>query len=116
MTTAEREQQRDNALILANQVRMSNAQLRAELAALTRAAGCQRVAQMMLEPSGPVLSFPVGRLLTSIDHIGEQSMIRYLRYADIFSATKRVGALTTRQRRKLADALQHRDRVHGGWV
>lgn len=111
MTTAEREQQRTDALALANYVRIANANLRRELAFLSHRDGCERVAALLLEPSGPVLSFPIGRLLTCIDRIGESGMTRYLRAADIFSTTKRVSALTQRQREALARVLRDRHSV-----
>lgn len=110
MTTAEREQQRLDALTLANKIRMDNARLRRQLAALTPHQGSVYVASLLLEPSGPIASFPIGRLLTSVNRIGERLMCQLLREAGIFSTTKRVGALSPRQRNALAELLQERPR------
>lgn len=108
MTTAEREQQRTDALVRANEVRIANAALRRELSGMSHEQGCRRVAELLEDPTGPVLTFPVGRLLTSITRVGEDGMVRYLRTAEIFSTTKRVGALTVRQRTRLAVLLENR--------
>lgn len=94
-----------NALELANKIRTANADLRREITELPHDQGCAKVADLLTNPSGPVASFQIGRLLKCIDWIGDTGMIRYLRYAGIITATKRVGALTPRQRKCLTEAL-----------
>lgn len=114
MTTAEREQQRTEALELANYIRHANANLRRELEHLSHKDGCDRVACLLIDPSGPIASIPVGRLLLSIRTIGEYGMSKYLRAAGIFSPSKRVGKLTPRQRQALAHTLRNRDLLYPG--
>ena len=106
MTVAEREQQCMEALAVANAIRMSNARLRREIAALDYEAGAAKVIAVLDEPSGPVGSIKVGMLLRCIHGVGELKMAQLLRHAGIFSVTRRVGTLTPRQRRALAQVLR----------
>lgn len=100
-----------DALVVANGVRVSNARLAREITDLDRDHGEQQVAQLLDNPEGAVGAFPIGRLLMCIRDVGEERMSCYLRHAGIFSTTKRVRALTARQRHALAAALRDRTLV-----
>jgi hypothetical protein len=115
MTAAERADQRMDALTVANAIRSANATLKRDIYALPRHEGSEKVAVLLEAPSGPVASMPIGRLLMCINGIGEQGMTRHLRAAGVFSTTKRVSALTPRQRQTLAHTLRHRDLVFPCW-
>lgn len=109
--TAAQLDQKMGALALANEIRMSNARLRRDIGALSYSEGCERVADLLASPVGPVASLPIARLLKCINRVGDDGMIKFVRHAGIFSTTKRVRALTVRQRQALIWALRNRVEV-----
>lgn len=94
------------ALQSANRVRLGNARVKAEIAALPRAEGFALVAEVLLDPADPAASIRVGALLDSIDHNGPKVSQAQLRAAGIWSRERFVRELTVRQRRALAEVLR----------
>ena len=101
MTTAE---QRQEALNLANDVRLANAALRGELKSLDREDALRRAAHVCLTLEGSSGSMKVESFLNSIRGIGPQKVKSML--VEIHCLTpKRLRDLSVRQRDLLAEVL-----------
>lgn len=88
------------ALSAANAVRRARAQLKREIAAGTASA-----ADVLADPPDMARGWPVAELLTSQSGWGQTKCKKFLR-ANNISEAKRIGDLTARQRRQLADQLE----------
>lgn len=107
MTTAEKVRQQQDALTLANHVRLQCSRIKTEIAGLSQRDGCLRVAAMLDSPvDGPAGALRVGALLESVHRLGLHKSARLLRDAGVFSPQRRVRDLTGRQRRALAGLLR----------
>lgn len=105
MTTAT-EPQHLQALGWANTVRLTNAALKREVAAMERGAGLERVAELIEGTTDPItLRAKVGYLLTMPHRHGKAWSDRLLRKLDI-PREKRLGELPERQRLMLAQAVR----------
>ena len=87
------------ALALANDVRRERAELRRALAQGSRSA-----AQLLLDPPPAARGWPIGELLVSQRRWGRIKCRKFLARNQI-GESKKVGDLTERQRRLLADQL-----------
>jgi len=98
------------ALAYANEVRCKSAAQRREIAALPRAEGHRRVAELFRNPSQPAGVLPLHRALTAIDRIAAGKVRSYVRHAQVNPARigVRVNALTEREREAMADYLERK--------
>jgi hypothetical protein len=94
------------ALGIANEVRLTNATTLRAIKATPFVDGCGMVAAILLDPDEHQAAIPVGRLLLSIRRMGESRLARLLRTAGVLMPTKRVDALTERQRDVLVVGLR----------
>jgi hypothetical protein len=101
MTTLE---QRQEALNMANDVRLANAALRTELKGLSREDALRRAAHVVLTLEGSSGSMKVESFLASIRGIGPQKVKAMLVEIQCFTP-KRLRDLSQRQRDLLADVL-----------
>ena len=105
MTTAE--QQRADALELANHVRISNARFKETIAALPEPQGRHRVADLLDGPTdGAHGQLKINQLLKAIDRVGDRGLFEMLRHAGVLNPEKRLRELTPRQRKALVDVLR----------
>lgn len=100
-------EQRMSALARANEVRIENAQVLAEIHGLSYREGMRRVAGLLAEP-GTCGALPVYRLLMAPRRIGASKVATILRAAGVVSGDRRVRELSPRQRDMLAGLLRRR--------
>jgi len=96
--------QRQEALNIANDVRLANAALRTELKGLSREDALRRAAHVVLTLEGSSGSMKVESFLASIRGIGPQKVKAMLVEIQCFTP-KRLRDLSQRQRDLLADVL-----------
>lgn len=101
-----REQSMD-ALVVAQHVRTTNARTLKEVKSYDHAEGLGVVADMLrhADMDRPIGTLPVWRLLTAIRGVGELRAEEALEAADVFRMRRPLRRLTTRQRHRLAAAL-----------
>lgn len=98
--------QRADALVRANEIRLGRAELHRVIAAMSSKGGAQHVARLLEEPPDFLDSLPVRKFLLWIDHWGDARAERLLTRLDIgLRQDVTVGALTERQRLLLASQL-----------
>lgn len=88
------------ALSAANAVRRARAQLKRDIAQ-----GTVSAADVLSDPPDVALSWPVAELLISQTGWGQRKCKKFLA-ANTISETKRIGDLTTRQRRQMTEQLE----------
>jgi hypothetical protein len=97
----------NEALQLANRVRIANARYKHDLFALTYIDGIHQAAGLLDHPvTGSYGAMKVSHLLESIRKLGENRSNRLMYKAGIYSRERRLGQLTARQRAALADGLR----------
>lgn len=104
--TFDRETQRNEAMARANEVRAAVAAFKREIAPLTMAEGCAKVAEFLDDPREPLDAIRAFPLLASIKRIRDSKAYSLLDAAGIRNADKRVRDLTPRQRYTLAAHLR----------
>lgn len=100
-----------HALRLANDTRTSQHAFRREMAAVSYAEGCQRVARLLVgddDMDDAIGRMRVGRFLNTIRRFGPLNIERSLNAAGIVSEERRVRDLTNRQRVALAGFIAPR--------
>ena len=97
--------QRLQALERANRIRLARRELKRRIAE-----GECSVAEVVLDPPVEAISWAIGELLMSQRRWGSTRCRKFLA-AHHITETKSLGALTDRQRRLIADALQSPDRT-----
>jgi hypothetical protein len=108
VSSSQRQQQMDQALDRANEIRLARAQLRAKIRN-----GEIFAASVLLELPAEALSWRIGDLLMSQRKWGTKRMQKAL-VAHHISEVKPLRLLTERQRRLLATALERRSQSSGG--
>jgi hypothetical protein len=88
-------------------VRTVRAGVKAEVHALPAAAGCRRVAEILLAPPEELLGMPVARLLGAISPFAYSKITDLLGLAAVGCREPTIGSLTERQRRVIAGALRN---------
>lgn len=103
-------EQRMASLDKANYVRTTNSQTWWSIRLLQREEGCECVADLLErfdEDAGdPLGAMPIRRLLLAVPRFGETKMRRYLAHAGVHSGDRKVGQLSDRQRRVIADQMR----------
>lgn len=103
MSTAD---QRLDALRNANAVRMTNAHTVRTVRAKDRRGGAAHAAAILRDPRGVEPAMRVGALLRAVRSIGSEKARRRLATVGVDNDRKRIGEMTARQRRVLADGLE----------
>jgi hypothetical protein len=109
-------EQRHMALERANMIRIGRANLKAKVKAMTPLAGREKVAELLHESPPYLATMRLEDLLLMIPRFGDWK-VRKLLWAFEVSPRKRVGGLSVRQRKELADMLLRYSskRLGGGW-
>lgn len=109
MTAEQAEQQRTEALALANHIRSHIANYKRALYGRPYHEGLLQAAELLKEPvTGPLAAMKVGHLLESIRKVGDTKAAQMLYRAGIYSRERRLGMLTARQRTALSCDLDYR--------
>lgn len=98
--------QQMSALELANRTRARSAEVRLEIACLSKESGRERLADLLCAHDERIDPIPVGRLLMTVRGVHDVKSGELLRAAGVLSSTKRVRNLTDRQRLALAQHLR----------
>jgi hypothetical protein len=103
-------QQRQDALAVANRIRVHRARLKEDIK--EGRVSVRQVRQMIHEPGVMVESMKVGELLGALPKFGPVKVNRMLRVCEI-APSKSLGGLTRRQRNALFERLWRYDQVRG---